>query len=55
VLAQTASNGMEQKVGKLPFNAVMVADMRRTVQRTRHLPQHDPGEPPPIRPEATGG
>jgi hypothetical protein len=53
VLAQTTSNGMEQKVG-YPFSEVAAtADTWHSVWRARHLLGFDPPEPPFIRSQAT--
>jgi hypothetical protein len=55
VLAQTASNGMEQKVCALRLKRwESVADTGHPDQRPRHLPEYDPPEPPFIRSKAIG-
>lgn len=50
VLAQTASNGMEQKVGGLSRRVVIVADLHTPLVRcARHLTEHDSTKPPLTR------
>jgi len=54
VLAQTVSNGMEQKVGGLPMVwMVDVANTQDVVRWTRHLLEHNPPESPTPGPQAT--
>jgi hypothetical protein len=54
VLAQTVSNGMEQKVGGLSIEVVIVSNLSTpSVRRTRYLTKHDSGKPPLIRSTAT--